>query len=85
MRVLVDRLWPRGLSRDKAGIDIWRKEAAPSDAPRRWFGHLSARWAEFKRRYRQVRDQYPAAVARLPRIVDENDRASPFFGHTEDT
>ncbi|MGH6842102.1 MAG: DUF488 domain-containing protein [Methylocella sp.] len=71
-RVLVDRLWPRGLSRDKAGIDGWRKEAAPSDAPRRWFGHQSERRAEFKRRYRQGLDQNPAAVARLRRIADEN-------------
>jgi uncharacterized protein YeaO (DUF488 family) len=72
VRVLVDRLWPRGLSRDKAGIDLWLKEVAPSDALRRWFGHQSARWAEFKRRYRQELDQNPAAVTRLRRIVDEN-------------
>ena len=72
VRVLVDRLWPRGLSRDKAGIDLWLKEVAPSDALRRWFGHQSARWAEFKRRYRQELDQNPAAVARLRRMVDEN-------------
>jgi uncharacterized protein YeaO (DUF488 family) len=72
VRVLVDRLWPRGLSRDKAGIDLWLKDAAPSAALRRWFGHESARWAEFKRRYRQELDQNPVAVARLKRIADEN-------------
>jgi uncharacterized protein YeaO (DUF488 family) len=72
VRVLVDRLWPRGLSRDKACIDLWLKEAAPSAALRRWFGHQSARWAEFKRRYRQELDQNPAAMARLKRIADEN-------------
>jgi uncharacterized protein YeaO (DUF488 family) len=72
VRVLVDRLWPRGLSRDKAGIDLWLKEVAPSDALRRWFGHQSARWAEFKRRYRQELDQNPAAVSRLRRMFDEN-------------
>lgn len=72
VRVLVDRLWPRGLSRDKARIDLWLKEVAPSDALRRWFGHQSARWAEFKRRYRQELDQNPAAVTRLRRLVDEN-------------
>lgn len=79
VRVLVDRLWPRGLSRDKAGIDDWLKEVAPSDALRRWFGHQSARWAEFKRRYRQELDQNPAAVARLRRIVDENDCVTLLF------
>jgi len=50
-RILVDRLWPRGLSKDRARIDLWLKEAAPSDALRRWFGHDRTRWAEFKRRY----------------------------------
>ncbi len=52
LRVLVDRLWPRGLKKDKAAIDHWAKELAPSDALRRWFGHDTARWAEFRRRYR---------------------------------
>lgn len=50
-RILVDRLWPRGLTKDRARIDLWLKEAAPSDALRKWFGHDRARWAEFKRRY----------------------------------
>ena len=50
-RVLVDRLWPRGLSKDRAQVDLWLKEVAPSDALRKWFGHDRARWAEFKRRY----------------------------------
>jgi uncharacterized protein YeaO (DUF488 family) len=50
-RILVDRLWPRGLSKDRAQIDLWLKEVAPSDALRKWFGHDRARWAEFKRRY----------------------------------
>jgi uncharacterized protein YeaO (DUF488 family) len=50
-RILVDRLWPRGLSKDRARIDLWLKEVAPSDALRKWFGHDRARWAEFKRRY----------------------------------
>ncbi|MGH6837374.1 MAG: DUF488 domain-containing protein [Methylocella sp.] len=71
VRILVDRLWPRGLARDKACIELWLKEVAPSDALRRWFGHQSARWAEFKRRYRQGLDENPAAVTRLRRMVDE--------------
>ncbi len=50
-RILVDRLWPRGLSKDRAQIDLWLKEVAPSDALRKWFGHDRARWPEFKRRY----------------------------------
>jgi uncharacterized protein YeaO (DUF488 family) len=50
-RILVDRLWPRGLRKDRAQVDVWYKDIAPSDALRRWFGHDPARWAEFKRRY----------------------------------
>jgi uncharacterized protein YeaO (DUF488 family) len=51
-RVLVDRLWPRGLRKSDAGIDRWLKEAAPSTELRRWFGHDPSRWAEFRRRYK---------------------------------
>ncbi len=51
-RVLVDRLWPRGLSKDKAHLDMWMKDVAPSTELRRWFGHDPARWDEFVRRYR---------------------------------
>jgi uncharacterized protein YeaO (DUF488 family) len=50
-RVLVDRLWPRGLSKDKAHLDEWLKAVAPSDELRRWYGHQPAKFAEFKRRY----------------------------------
>ena len=50
-RVLVDRLWPRGVSKDKAKIDLWFKDIAPSDGLRKWFGHKEERWEEFKKRY----------------------------------
>ena len=59
-RVLVDRLWPRGLSKDAAHIDAWMKELAPSDELRRWFGHDPERFAEFRRRYRKELEQEPA-------------------------
>ena len=51
-RVLVDRLWPRGLTREKAAIDEWLKGIAPSDDLRRWFGKDETKWHEFERRYR---------------------------------
>jgi uncharacterized protein YeaO (DUF488 family) len=51
-RVLVDRLWPRGLSRERARIDAWERELAPSTALRQWFGHEPSRFPEFRRRYR---------------------------------
>ena len=50
-RVLVDRLWPRGIRKSAAAIDLWIKDVAPSTALRKWFGHDPARWLEFRRRY----------------------------------
>ena len=51
-RILVDRLWPRGISKEKAKIDLWLKSVAPSNELRKWFGHDPERFAEFDRRYR---------------------------------
>lgn len=50
-RILVDRLWPRGMSREQLRLDAWMKELAPSDGLRRWFGHDPEKWQEFRRRY----------------------------------
>jgi uncharacterized protein YeaO (DUF488 family) len=50
-RMLVDRLWPRGISKEKARIDLWLKEVAPSNELRKWSGHKEERWREFKKRY----------------------------------
>jgi uncharacterized protein YeaO (DUF488 family) len=52
LRLLVDRLWPRGLSKEKAHVDRWLKEIAPSDELRHWFAHDPAKWQEFRTRYR---------------------------------
>ena len=51
-RVLVERLWPRGVSKEVAKLDDWLKEIAPSPELRRWYGHVPERWPEFQRRYR---------------------------------
>ncbi len=51
-RILVDRLWPRGVSKASAKIDIWLKEVSPSDKLRKWFGHDPKKWEEFQKRYR---------------------------------
>jgi uncharacterized protein YeaO (DUF488 family) len=50
-RILVDRLWPRGLSKEKVKMDLWQKNIAPSNSLRKWFGHDDEKWNEFKRRY----------------------------------
>lgn len=52
-RVLVDRVWPRGLSKERLQIDAWLRDLAPSTGLRRWFGHDPTRWSEFNRRYRE--------------------------------
>ena len=64
-RVLVDRLWPRGLSREKARIDLWLCDAAPSSALRVWFGHDPVRWREFRARYHAELRKNPEALAPL--------------------
>jgi uncharacterized protein YeaO (DUF488 family) len=50
-RILVDRLWPRGLSKDKVKVDLWQKDIAPSNSLRKWFSHDTKKWDEFKARY----------------------------------
>ena len=64
-RILVDRLWPRGVAKDKAELTLWLKEAAPSSALRSWFGHDPKRWEEFRRRYRAELDGNPEPIAQL--------------------
>jgi uncharacterized protein YeaO (DUF488 family) len=68
-RILVDRLWPRGLRKLDAHIDLWFKDVAPSPALRTWFGHDPARFAEFGRRYRAELAQRPQDIARLLEIL----------------
>jgi uncharacterized protein YeaO (DUF488 family) len=50
-RILVDRLWPRGLRKDKVRVDLWQKDIAPSNTLRKWFGHDEKKWDEFKQKY----------------------------------
>lgn len=52
LRILVERLWPRGMTKEAAAVDRWLKEVAPSPALRQWYGHDTAKWPEFQRRYR---------------------------------
>jgi len=68
-RVLVDRLWPRGLSKDAAAIDHWMKDVAPSTELRKWFGHDPARWNEFKRRYRSELHAHADALEALEKLA----------------
>ena len=65
LRVLVDRLWPRGVSKEKAGIDRWLKEISPSNELRTWYGHDPARWEEFKTRYFRELDHHGEVIGEL--------------------
>jgi uncharacterized protein YeaO (DUF488 family) len=70
-RILVDRLWPRGLSREKAKIDLWLKELAPSTELRHWYGHDPEKWSEFKTRYFAELGRHPELVNELLEYVHE--------------
>jgi uncharacterized protein YeaO (DUF488 family) len=64
-RILVDRIWPRGLTREAAKLDAWIKEMAPSAELRRWFGHEPSKWASFKRKYFRELDQQDDVLDQL--------------------
>jgi uncharacterized protein YeaO (DUF488 family) len=68
-RVLVDRLWPRGLSREAAHVDLWLKDLAPSDNLHRWFNHDPERWPEFRKRYRAELAESSEDLEKLRRLV----------------
>jgi uncharacterized protein YeaO (DUF488 family) len=70
-RVLVDRLWPRGVSKQDAKIDLWLKEIAPSTDLRKWFGHDPAKWEEFRKRYAEELDNHPEIVKQLTILVEK--------------
>jgi len=72
MRVLIDRLWPRGLNKEQLALDFWLKDAAPSNALRRWFGHSPRRWKSFATKYRAELAQHSDVL----RLLDELRRRS---------
>ena len=64
-RILVERLWPRGLTKERAAVDLWLKEVAPSPELRKWFGHDPAKWEQFQKRYWKELEEKEAAVQLL--------------------
>jgi uncharacterized protein YeaO (DUF488 family) len=71
VRVLVERLWPRGLTKERAAVDLWLKDIAPSPELRKWFGHDPARWEQFEKRYRQELREKKDAVRLLKQQAKE--------------
>jgi uncharacterized protein YeaO (DUF488 family) len=83
-RVLVDRLWPRGVRKSEAAIDCWLKEVAPSSELRRWFGHDPARWEEFERRYRAELSARPELLDRLRALAERGILTLVYSAHDEE-
>jgi uncharacterized protein YeaO (DUF488 family) len=80
-RVLIDRLWPRGITRERASLDEWERELAPSDELRRWFAHEPSRFEEFRRRYiEELRDRRPL-LKRLRRLARDGTLTLVYAAH----
>lgn len=77
-RVLVDRIWPRGITKEDARIDLWLKDVAPSTELRKWFGHDPEKWPEFEKRYRAELEGSSALTA-LKELVREEDKVTLVF------
>jgi uncharacterized protein YeaO (DUF488 family) len=86
-RILVDRLWPRGLSKDKVKVDLWQKDIAPSNSLRKWFEHDEKKWNEFKRRYFKELDKKSELVNIILSKLKEEESSSSItllYGTKED-
>ncbi|MFI0844650.1 DUF488 domain-containing protein [Mesorhizobium sp. IMUNJ 23232] len=83
-RILVDRLWPRGLAKADAAIDLWLKEVAPSAELRRWFGHDPEKWQEFRRRYRDELDGNTEAVEELRQAISGKEKVTLLYAARDD-
>lgn len=82
-RVLVDRIWPRGLSKDKAKVDLWLKEIAPSTRLRQWFGHAPEKWPEFQKRYQAELKANSDVLQILYAVLREHSTVTLLFGARE--
>ena len=82
-RILIDRLWPRGVRKVDAAIDEWMKDLAPSTALRKWFGHDPARWQEFRRRYAVEVHQHLEMLERLRAMARQGSVTLVFSAHDE--
>jgi len=79
-RVLVDRLWPRGMTKQSAHLDVWMKDVAPSDALRKWFGHEPEKWGEFQKKYRSELAKKKELIAELRKMAKEHGTLTLLFG-----
>lgn len=79
LRILVDRLWPRGLSKTKAKIDVWLKEIAPTNDLRKWYGHDPKKWAAFRQRYLKELRGNTQALTELRKLIKSHEQVTFLF------
>ncbi|MBS1822995.1 MAG: DUF488 domain-containing protein [Acidobacteria bacterium] len=84
VRILVDRLWPRGLTKEKAVLDDWMKTIAPSTELRKWFGHDPKRWEEFQQRYRVELEQHAEALDHIRNLAKVKTVTLVYSAHDEE-
>lgn len=82
-RILIDRLWPRGLTKEEVAVEEWIKDISPSTALRQWFGHDPARWREFRRRYTDEVRKHPEQFGRLRALAQQGPITLVFAAHDE--
>lgn len=83
VRLLVDRLWPRGVSKEAAALDDWMKDIAPSTELRKWFGHDPARWEAFQRRYREELADHKAELSHIQALAVKSTVTLVYAAHDE--
>jgi uncharacterized protein YeaO (DUF488 family) len=83
-RVLVDRLWPRGLTKEKAKLDLWVKEIAPSDELRKWFHHEEGSWSDFEKKYKAELTKKETLLSELNGLVKEHGTVTLLFGSKDE-
>ena len=83
LRILIDRLWPRGVSKVDAAINHWAKDIAPSTTLRKWFGHDPARWQEFRYRYAEEVHEHPEQLSRLRALARQGPITLVYAAHDE--
>ncbi|KAA0208399.1 MAG: DUF488 domain-containing protein [Ignavibacteriaceae bacterium] len=83
-RILVDKLWPRGISKDNAKLDLWLKEIAPSNELRKWFGHDPAKWTEFQSRYKSEIEKNELPLKQLLEIAGKRKIVTLLYAAKDD-
>ncbi len=83
-RVLVDRLWPRGLTKEKAHVDLWMKEIAPSDELRKWFHHEEQNWGEFVKKYKAELTKKKELLSELKKLDKEHGTVTLLYGSKDE-